>query len=481
MGYVATLQTREELREDAIALLDSVLDLYTSFANVDLGLLLKRCLQELSRTSIASTQDASMKAKASKDAGVSAAAAAVAAAKALREAAENEAIAAKHAAKIAKQEAAANARAAKKQATERSKAEKEAAAAAEREASAKAKAEREAAAAAEREAERELAARAKAEREAAAAAEREAAARAKAEKEAAKAAADRAEAAKEAAKEAAPAAEKERNKSTASNISNQRLKRAGFRAGRQRKKREDEARLEEADEDYHMETSSMAAQVMEQEEKEQQRLRQLELGKAQDEALQRRMLESAQVDLDRFNVLLRAAGRAPVSDDGFCDFLDWKDEQPFAAELDPDDYVEIYDEWLTTDEFATIEDERRQEMQQRLDAGEWSDDVEHRALREEVARLKSWLGKRRGVAVGAEEVVDDVLSAEEEAALGGRYAGSGMSVMQRQKLAEEEAARRLQAEMEANEWAEDGGEKRAGNRSSNLANELIEMRRNKLL
>lgn len=49
------------------------------------------------------------------------------------------------------------------------------------------------------------------------------------------------------------------------------------------------------------------------------------------------------MDLERLNVLLRVAGLTPVSDDEFGEFLDWKDKQPFADQLDPDDYVELFE------------------------------------------------------------------------------------------------------------------------------------------
>lgn len=65
-----------------------------------------------------------------------------------------------------------------------------------------------------------------------------------------------------------------------------------------------------------------------------------------------------------------------------------------GEDVEPDQYVECWDEWVATDDYLRHVDQKRADLLQRHEDGDWSDDAGYQALNEELASLTKLLRQR---------------------------------------------------------------------------------------
>ena len=119
----------------------------------------------------------------------------------------------------------------------------------------------------------------------------------------------------------------------------------------------DTAKLEELDKDYELDLSTVLDD--EAEKVEEARARQTALENAHRQAIEKRQEQAALVDKARFDRMLLSEGRATVTQTDWELFTDWLEEQEFADEIDSDDYVDMYDTFIGSDEYPGLREARR--------------------------------------------------------------------------------------------------------------------------
>ena len=172
-------------------------------------------------------------------------------------------------------------------------------------------------------------------------------------------------------------------------------------------------------------------------EKEAQAKRQAALKQAEQAAMEKRLMEAAQVNVSRFNQLLMTThgpAHDPIEADEWDDFTLWMDEEGLFGVLEFDDYVEVWGQYRTTETYLRLAESQKRSIEERLENGLWDSDEEFAAMEKRRDELETTLAGKRRLRFDAAD--DEMMTA---AALDpGRSSGEGAAALH--TLTAEEAA-----------------------------------------
>jgi hypothetical protein len=132
-----------------------------------------------------------------------------------------------------------------------------------------------------------------------------------------------------------------------------------------------------------------------------------QLAAAQRDMAERVRAKSAALSLEAFERMLSTFGRASLASRGdahgeYSAFRAWFEEHEFADEVDPDDeelYLDVFDSWTYTPDYAVRMVEQERLLQSKLDNGEWESDEAYEALThalDAVAQIRSQMEEKDG-------------------------------------------------------------------------------------
>ena len=105
-----------------------------------------------------------------------------------------------------------------------------------------------------------------------------------------------------------------------------------------------------------------------------------------------RRRSTAALDYERFRQLLPLGSREAITKADWRSFQRWMRAQPFYSDaLGLEDYVDSFDEWASSDEYLEHVDDRRRDMQWRIDRREWEDESHADELKATAQALAAWL------------------------------------------------------------------------------------------